>query len=395
MDIPTFHSLLCPSGQAALAEAARLSPTDASFLACFEALRKRHAPALAKAALETAILRLKARDKFADAARMYFTREALEQATSEPVARHRASRFAPFGRVADLCCGIGGDALALAAAGLTVDAVDSDPLRVLMADVNAVALGFFDRVWCHVGDALTVPLPEAKAAFADPARRADGRRYLNPEDYTPPLSAIRARFESDFPLAVKIAPGVAQADLRANDAEVEFVSLAGELKECVLWFGPLRTSARRATVLPSGETLFAEVPRDPRPHAEPAAYLYDPDPAVTRAGLVAELAERLDARPLDPQVQLLTSDRHTPTPFATAFRVEHIAPFHLKLLRDYLRRHAVGRITIIKRGSPADADDLLRKLKLDGPHHRALILTRTDGWHAMIVCERIGEPRAG
>jgi SAM-dependent methyltransferase len=389
MDIATFHSLLSGQGRSAIAEAAALSPTDSNFLACFETLRKHHPPALAKAAIETALLRLKARDKFAAADRMYFTREALEQATSEPVARHRAERFAGFGRVADLCCGIGGDALALAAAGLTVDAVDSDPLRVLMVEANAVALGVADRVRCHVGDALTVPLPEAKAAFADPSRRADGRRYLDPEDYTPPLSALRARFAADFPLAVKIAPGVAQADLRDTAAEVEFVSLAGELKECVLWFGPLRTAARRATVLPSGDTLFAEAPRDPRPHAEPNAFLYDPDSAVTRAGLVSELAERLDARPLDPQVSLLTSERHTPTPFATVFRVEHVAPFHVKLLRDYLRRHAVGRVTVVKRGSPADADDLMRKLKLDGPHHRTLILTRTDGWHAMIVCDRL------
>src|SRR5262249_16460465 len=158
------------------AEAVALKPTEAGFLACFETLRKHHQPTLAKAALETALLRLRARDKFSYADRMYFTREALEQATSEAVARHRAKRFAAFGHVADLCCGIGGDALALAATGATVDAVDSDPLRVLMAESNAAALGLTDRVRVHIGDALTVPLPEAKAAFADPARRADGRR---------------------------------------------------------------------------------------------------------------------------------------------------------------------------------------------------------------------------
>jgi SAM-dependent methyltransferase len=393
MDVDTFRQLLAPAGQAALAEAGALKPTEHTFLACFESLRKHHAPALAKAAIETALLRERARAKFSDADRMYFTREALEQATSESVARHRAKRFGAFGCVADLCCGIGADALALAATGVAVDAVDSDPLRVAMAEANASALGFADRVRCHTADALTAPLPDAKACFADPARRADGRRYLNPEDYAPSLSAIRARFAPNFPLAVKIAPGVAQADIRDTDAEVEFVSLGGELKECVLWFGPLRTSARRATVLPSGDALFADVLRDARPHTEPAAFLYDPDPAITRAGLVHDLAERLDARPIDPQVSLLTSDRHAPTSFATAFRVEHVAPFHVKLLRDYLRRHAVGRVTVIKRGSPADADDLMRKLKLDGPHHRTLILTRTDGWHAMIVCQRIDGSR--
>jgi SAM-dependent methyltransferase len=395
MDLATFHSLLSRPGRAVLAEAAALTPTEATFLACFESLRKHHPPHLAKAALETAALRLRARDKFTDADRMYFTREALEQATSEPVARHRAKRFAGFGRVADLCCGIGADALALAATGVAVDAVDTDPLRVAMAEANAAALGLSDRVRGVVGDALTVPLPEARAAFADPARRADGRRYLNPEDYAPPLSALRARFRPDFPLAVKIAPGVAQADIRDTAAEVEFVSLAGELKEGVLWFGPLRTSARRATVLPTGDTLFADVPSDPRPHAEPGAFLYDPNPAVTRAGLVHDLAERLDARPIDAQVSLLTSERHTPTVFATAFAVEHAAPFHAKLLREYLRRHAVGRITIIKRGSPADADDLMRKLKLDGPHHRTVFLTRTDDWHAMIVCQKVDASRTG
>lgn len=385
-----FRLLLTPSGQAALADASALAPTEAAFLACFETLRKLHPQSLAKSALETALLRVKARDKFADADRMYFTREALEQATSDVVARHRAKRFAAFGHVADLCCGIGGDALAFAAVGLTVDAIDTDPLRVAMAEANAAALGVAGRVRCLAGDALTLPLPGVRAAFADPSRRADGRRYLDPEDYTPPLSALRGRFAPGFPLAVKIAPGVAQSDLRSIDAEVEFVSLSGELKECVMWFGALRSTARRATVLPSAATVFAEVPQEPRPTTAVGAYLYDPDAAITRAGLVRDLAERLDAHPIDATVQLLTSARHTTTPFATVFAVEHAAPFHIKLLRDYLRQRHVGRFTVVKRGSPADADDLLRKLKLDGPHHRTVFLTRTDGAHAMIVCDRLG-----
>jgi SAM-dependent methyltransferase len=389
MDLTSFRQLLTPAGEAALAEAAALAPTEAGFLASFGALRKRHPEVLARAALEAAILRAKARAKFSAADRMFFTREALEQATGEVVARHRAARLAPFGTVADLCCGIGGDALALAAAGASVLAVDSDPLRVALAEANAAALGVADRVRCVVGDARTVSLPEVRAAFADSARRAGGRRYLDPEDYSPPLSAIRGRFPADFPLAVKAAPGVSWSGLRAAEAEVEFVSLAGELKECVLWFAPLRTVARRATVLPSGDSLIAEVPQEPRPVEPVGAFLYDPDPAVTRAGLVHDLAERLDASPIDDQVQVLTSAGHTATPFATAFAVEHAAPFHARFLRDYLRQRRVGRVTVIKRGSPADADDLLPRLKLGGPGHRTVFLARADGRHVMVVCERL------
>jgi 16S rRNA C967 or C1407 C5-methylase (RsmB/RsmF family) len=187
MDLATFRQLLAPAGRGALAQAGLLAPTDATFLACYEAVRKHAPPEVAKAAVETAILRAKARAKFAAAERMFFTREALEQATSDAVARHRAARLAPFGTVADLCCGIGGDALALAAAGAGVLAIDSDPLRVAMAEANAAALGFADRVRCVVGDALAVPLPDVRAAFADPDRRADGRRFLDPENYSPPL----------------------------------------------------------------------------------------------------------------------------------------------------------------------------------------------------------------
>lgn len=386
MELETFRELLTPHGQRALAQALSLQPTEATYLACAAALRKHRTPELASAALETALLRLKARDKFAHADRMYFTREALEQSTSDVVARHRAARFAGFGHVADLCCGIGGDALALASAGLAVDAVDTDALRVAMAEANAAALGLSVRG--VVGDALTVPL-DAKAAFADPNRRAAGRRHLDPEDYTPSLGTLRARFAPGFPLAVKVAPGVAKSDLPA-DAEAEFVSLRGEMKECVLWFGPLHTTARRATLLPTGDTLAADVPRDSHALAPPGAVVYDPDAAVTRAGLVHDLAEQIGAEPIDFEVQMLTSDRHTPTPFATAFAVEHAAPFHLKNLRDYLREHRVGRVTLVKRGSPADADDVTKKLKLDGPNHRTLLLTRAAGVHTAVVCERLG-----
>ena len=387
MDLATFRELLTPPGQRALAQAESLRPTEATYLACLAALRKHRSPALAAAALDTALLRLKARDKFAQADRMYFTREALEQSTSDVVARHRATRFVGFGHVADLCCGIGGDALALASVGLTVDAVDTDELRVAMAEANAAVLGLSERVRGIVGDALAVPL-DAKAAFADPNRRTDGRRHLDPEDYSPALSAIRTRFAPGFPLAVKVAPGVSKADLPA-DAEAEFVSLRGEMKECVLRFGAFRSTARRATVLPTGDTLAAEVPRDTRALAPVGAVVYDPDAAVTRAGLVYDLAEQISATAIDFEVQLLTSDSRTATPFATAFAVEHAAPFHLKNLRDYLRERRVGRVTLVKRGSPADADDVTKKLKLDGPNHRTLILTRAAGDHTAIVCERL------
>jgi hypothetical protein len=73
MDLPTFRELLSPAGQAALATATALAPTEATFLSVLAKLRKQHSGELAKAAGETALLRSKAAAKFQDAARMYFT----------------------------------------------------------------------------------------------------------------------------------------------------------------------------------------------------------------------------------------------------------------------------------------------------------------------------------
>jgi hypothetical protein len=115
VQLSTLDALRSPEGEAALLEAAALTPDESAYLKAHKRLAKRYPAELARAAIETVLLRRKAARKFAHPESMFFTRDALEQATSEPIARHRAARFEGLGVVADLCCGIGGDALALAA----------------------------------------------------------------------------------------------------------------------------------------------------------------------------------------------------------------------------------------------------------------------------------------
>ena len=409
MDLPTFRELLTPAGRAAVVSATALRPTEAGFLAAFDALRKHHPPAVAKAAVETVLLRQRAAAKFAAAGRMFFTREALEQASGDLVSAYRAGRLAAYPAVLDLGCGIGADALALAAAGCRVEAIDRDDLRLAMAEANAHALGLADRIRFHTGDVLTMPLPPADAAFVDPSRRAGDRRFLAPDRYDPPLGAVVGRFPAGYPLAAKIAPGVARRDIEGYAAEAEWITAGGELKECVLWFGPLKTAGRRATVLASGgrqppdgrANQGAHAPRSPavhtlaadRPPPDPPAgpiaeYLFDPDPAVIRADLVGLLGERLGAVAVEPGVAVLTGPAAVATPFADAYRVEHAAPLHPGRLRDYLRERRVGRVTVLKLAADVDADGLVKKLKLDGDGHRHLILTRSDGKVVAVVAEK-------
>jgi hypothetical protein len=381
MNLSAFETLLTPTGVSALTAAAALVPTEETFLPNLTQLQKQFESDLAKAALETVILRRKARAKFTRADQMYFTREALEQASGESISRYRAERFAPFTLAADLCCGIGGDTLGLLGHCSTIG-VDADPLRLAMAAQNLAAYGY--RARFIQDDVARMQLPTVDAFFFDPARRVAGRRRFSVRDYAPPLSIVKDWLGHTPAVGVKISPGVDLAELADYDCEIEFISENGDLKECVLWFGPLQTTTRRATLLSGRHTLF---PYDPFPMAlsAPRSYLYEPDPAILRAGLVTTLAAQLGAQQLDPDIAYLTSDSLTPTPFARAFAIEESFPFQLKRLRERLRALNVGQVTVKKRGSPLEPEELIQKLKLSGTESRVVFLTHVSGQPYVLI----------
>lgn len=384
--------LLSAAGQAALAELAAAPPSEDTHVAVAARLRQQLGPERARAVLDTTLLRQRAARKFSRAAAMYFTRDALEQATSEPVAAHRAARFAAagIGVVADLGCGIGGDALALAGAGAAVLAIDRDGLRLRLARANAAAYGVAERVVLAQADLRDLPPPRVEAFFFDPARRAGGgpheppgRRLHAAAAYEPPLSLLDG-WRPQVPRgAAKVSPAIDYAEVPPG-VEVEIVSLAGEVKEAVLWYGDLRGAARRATLLPGGHSLSAEEDA-PAPLSAPRAYLYEPDGAVIRAHLVGLLAGQLDAALLDPAIAYLTGDTARPTPFARLFAVDDFFPFQLKRLRAYLRERGVGQVTIKKRGSPLEPEALRQALRLRGDRQAVLFLTQVMGRHTVLI----------
>ena len=385
MDIGDFKALLIPAGQEALEAALALQPQEANYLRDYTTLSSRYPAGLTRAALETAILRGEASVKFPFADRMYFTRPALEQASAYEVSAYRMQRYRPFERVVDLGCSIGADTLALAALAPTLG-LDLDPLRLAMAQANLHALGLGERgafVRADLGSYLPFQPSPGLALFFDPARRAGDRRIFSVRDYQPPLSRMQAWLPRTPAAGVKVSPGVKLDELEAYDAEIEFISLRGELKEATLWFGPLKTARFRATVLPGPHTLTASA--DLIPLSEPRAYIYEPDPSILRAGLVATLGAQLGAAQLDPDIAYLTADALHTTPFARAWVVEDWFPFSLKRLRSALRERRVGRVTVKKRGSPLQPEALIRDLKLKGDQQRVVFLTHLRGRPIVIL----------
>lgn len=389
MELETLDWLRTTEGGRLLVHATRAWEDHAGDPVRVAAAVRRLEPDAEKAAAATtqAQLRAKGVAKFGEAAhQMFFTPDALEQATRTRVADHRAARLAaaiPGGSVVDLGCGIGGDLIAFARAGLVAAGIDLDPVRVAMARANLDALGLPGAV--QAGDATTVDPSGFDAAFADPARRGGRGRVFDVDGWTPPwpwvLDLLQRR------AVVKVAPGIGH-DLVPPGAEAEWVSDGGEVKEAVIWSPGLSTTDRRATVI--GERGLATLTDEDDPGAgvrEVGAYLYEPDGAVVRAGLVTAVAAGVDGGLVDEHIAYVTSDASFRTPFARGYRVLEQLPYREKPLRAALHQRGIGRLTIKKRGVQVVPEELRKRLALRGDNEATLVMTRVAGQGTALLVE--------
>lgn len=376
----------------------RLAGVDVSpeaALALSASLRAKYPADLVAAALTQQALRVAGRAKFSQADQMLFTRAGLEQASSEVTARHAATRFAGARVVADLCCGIGGNLIALADACEAAVGIDLDPVNLEFARHNVSVYASSRQAAFVSADVREFGLARVDAVFIDPARR-EGQRRLPTGQYVPPLGWCLRLPEAVPAVAIKAAPGVRRG-LVPPGWETEFVAVGRELKEALLWSPTLARAGviSRATILPSGDTLTsaadARAEPTPTPLAAPGAFLFDPNPAVTRAGLVAELARQLRAWQIDPMIAFLSADDPKLTPFARTLRVVESAPWHEKRFAARLRELGIGTADIRRRGLAGDVERIHRRLGLRGPGAAVLVLTRVANQPWGLICT----PQAG
>ncbi|MDQ6641916.1 MAG: SAM-dependent methyltransferase [Actinomycetota bacterium] len=375
MDLDSFRWLLTPDGQRLVDRARSLNEDGTGALRTGEELRRTYDAGRVAAALGQLDLRARAVTKFGGlASRMYFTPEGLEQATRLRVATHRAGRMAAVGpaSLVDLGCGIGGDLIAFSRAGILSAGIDLDPLSVAVAEANLDALGLAGAVM--QGDATRLDTGTFGVAFADPSRRTGAGRSFDVDAWLPPWSFVERLLRG---LAcVKVAPGIPHS-LVPKGVEAEWVSDHGEVKEAALWSGALASTRRRATVIGDGGLATLTEDDDPGAELRPVGeFLYEPDGAVIRAGLVTAVAAGVEGGLLDQKIAYVTSDESLRTPFARAYRVLEELPYREKLLKGALRERGIGSLTIKKRGVEVVPEQLRKRLALTGDREATLVLTR-------------------
>ncbi len=415
MDVGAIRFLASPDGQALLRD---LPPYDeAAALPLSDRLRTRGiAPEHVAALLTQQRLRARARAKFGQFADgLLFTADGLEQASRLEVATTHAHRFAALSlaTVHDLGCGIGADAITMSVLGITVAAVDIDPLTAAVADANL-------RPWpdsrARVGRAeeFVAPVDAMRSrigAWLDPARRVPGvadargrsRRIYRLEDMSPSWTTVRAIAAAVPATGVKLSPSFPHDHVPAG-AEAQWTSWDGTVLECAVWFGPLaRRSGRSARVLGPGrdpievdESMAQPDPPAASSLADVGLWLHEADRAVLRAGLIGAVTGAVDGVEVDPGLGYVLTSSSASVPFARRYAVHEAMPFSVKSLRGWLRARGITGLTIKKRGVRLDEDQLRRSLKVgrgagDG-EQATVVLTRVAGQQVALVVSADNAP---
>jgi hypothetical protein len=384
------RTLSTESGRQLLEEA---SGIDAPLPADITRWRKQAEAPLVAAAIRIAASRARARAKFSRADQMWPDPVGLEQSTSESVARHKAARFdCPL--VVDLCAGIGGDTLALAAR-VDVIAVDQEHAMCRRLAWNAAVYQVADRVQPCRARAESFAIPEGSWVHIDPDRRTSRQvRARSLAAYSPGPDFLH-RLMREVPAgAIKLSPASDFEEFVARlDVEVELISLGGECKEATIWFGAAVSCRRRATRLPENVT-WNDRDGDGKnsvrvPVVPVSSYIYDPDPALLRSGLLDSFAQAHSLGRIAADVDYLTGDRLIDTPFLAAFRVLSIHPLDLRRLRRVIAEADIGPLEIKVRKLDLRPEQLRTQLRAQGNQQATLILAGGSGPSRAIVAQRV------
>ncbi len=387
MDLARARFLASARGQAALASLP-LGLADQPLNRLADILRRDYPAGEAAALGEQVILRARAASRVTLPADFLFTGDGLAMMTHPLVAARRAARLACLGLpVVDLTCGLGGDLAACLSAGISATGLERDPATAIFASANVPGARIVR------GDAARPPFDLQKAAvLVDPSRRSGAGRRFDPAAFSPSWDVAVALLLEAPAGVLKGPPGIDHHHLPAS-AEWEWVQFGRSLREVAVWAGAgAAPGLRRAVSLPSGATIDSTHPEAPAELAKPSAFLFDPEPCVTNAGLVRHLAARLGASLMDSRVAYLAADVPAFDSLAATFEVLDRFPFSVSALKRTLRDRRWKPDEIRRRAFPVEPDELRRLLgPLEGDPV-TLLCTTLDGKRTVFVARRLRTP---
>ena len=350
--------------------------------------------------LDEVHFRTKGKEKFPRAKDMRFTRDGLAQASSKAVAEYRTwkmrQRLGSITRVLDVGAGIGGDTIALALRWPVI-AIENNAQTVELLRHNIGVYGVEENVevvradireWLYTEEAKNYQ-KEINCIFFDPSRRPGGKRVVQGDDYEPPLSFVEELGKFCANMGVKISPLTAFSSIDF-DCDIEVISHKGTVRDLVLWFGQCKiaadSTAVMATKLPERVTVVRQKAAREIDLSVPLKYLYEPDPAFTKAQLVNTLAAMYGLKLLDKRIGYLTSDVRVDNPVLKRYEICEVVPYDFGEMTRRLASLKMGRVDFKARGVSADLRTIHKHIRGGGNRRGLVVLTKIAGKKQALIC---------
>ncbi len=293
------------------------------------------------------VITKKALSKHPEAAKLNFRDEDIRWATPEMVAAYRAERL-KCKVIADLGCGIGFQAFAFAKVCKKVYAVELDIEKLKLAEKNALALGLNNIEFIH-GDVLDekviAKLKDSEIVFCDPERLPEeSKRSVG--TIRPSIPKLLKRYSAITKnIAIEFPPQITEVPF---SCEKEYLSVDGALNRLTLYFNGLQICKSSAVILPGKDRLCSDENATLKETEMLGKYLYEADPAVAKAGLLAELSEKTGAELyLEGKTVFFTGDKEINSPFfKNSFKVVDICRQDEHEIIVALKKHKAGKVIL-------------------------------------------------
>ncbi len=322
----------------------------------------------------------------------------LEQCSHEAAARTKAARV--HGKIlVDLTGGLGVDAYYLSKNVASLHYCEADPELAAIAAHNFRTLGA-DNIEVHTGDGLEILrtlLAEGLRPdwiYADPSRRHQRKgKVIRLEDYSPNIPAnLEFLLDAAPNLLLKTSP---MLDISAGCKalgpvkEVSMEDVNKEVKELLWWIqrGYEGETRRRVTANHKESTWVFEFTPSEEAAAEcrfsgPLKFLYEPTPALMKAGGYCLLGKRFMVPKLHAQTHLYTSGQAVDFP-GRRFIIRQVLPYK------------PGKLGIVKanvsvRNFPESVATIRKRNKIQSGGDRYLFFVRTaDESLQVLDCEPV------
>ena len=381
-----FDWLFSEEGKLLVLQAAADFGDRKNSLTINKTLRKKISPVRAAIVIEQAQLRIHGLKKFPCAGQMFFTRRGLEQSTSLQIARYKATHFRGLKNVADICCGVGGDLIALAAravSGISTVGIDADELTAAIAGHNLLGVGLFNASVRHQTFE-EADLAEFDGIHIDPDRRKKSRTVRG-DFFHPSLPNIYAALSEGQTVAIKVAPATPRHDSMPERIQREWIGDNRECKQQVLWSGPKTPKPGRttATMVANTGRVFTYSAESKRVAGarlaaakEMGESIFEPHAVVLASGLMSSLAEDVGLAPVSEHADYLTGSLIQKTPLLSEYKIEETLQLDMRKISAALRKFKVGELIVKKRGVEQEVYNQISRLKVAGENRATLIATR-------------------